>query len=222
MNTPYTYHMYLQLIDRIKPIDNTLPGLIHEHDSLRRDQRLYNDFITLVLKYKESQRFYHIWEHIETGWNLLKKLKKMFEFPDAAEFAWLYHDCIYIPHSKVNEAASSAEAEFACIRYGFSDDFIDQVSSNIVDDQRHDNNLFHDIDFSILAAPGSQYRLYTRNIRREYFFVSISQREDFLKTMLHKPIFRTQYFIDKYEKRAQENIERELERIKHEKEKAYR
>ena len=167
MNTPYTYHVYLQLINRIEPINNTLPELIYEHDSLRRDQNLYNDFINLFQKYKEPQRFYHTWGHIQTGWNLLKKLKKMFQFPDAAEFAWLYHDCIYIPHSKVNEVASSAEAEFACIRYGFSDDFIDQVSSNIVDDQRHDNNLFHDIDFSILAASNRQYKWYAQNFRRK-------------------------------------------------------
>ena len=78
-----------------------------------------------------------------------------------------------------------------------------------------DTNYFTDADVSIFGSNRTGYIEYCQNIRKEYSFlpdmIYDPGRKMVLLHFLKMPaIFKTQYFYDKYEKTARENIEYEL------------
>ena len=77
-----------------------------------------------------------------------------------------------------------------------------------------DEKALIDIDLSILGSSEELYDEYTKQIRKEYSFVTkglyTKGRGALLKEFLSKEyIYETDYFKDLFEERARENIARE-------------
>lgn len=73
---------------------------------------------------------------------------------------------------------------------------------------------FFDIDFSILGQRELEYNAYKQNIRLEYIqipsLIYYFKRKSFLKKLLQKKIYQTQWFSERYEEQAIKNIKHEL------------
>ena len=71
---------------------------------------------------------------------------------------------------------------------------------------------------SILSVPEERYKVYAKNIRREYrMYPWLEYRNGRVKVLQHflamPHIYRTELFREKYERRARLNLERELEKL---------
>lgn len=75
------------------------------------------------------------------------------------------------------------------------------------------DQLFLDLDMSILASPPERYKRYIGQVRSEYKIYADGQfiegRTAFLKGVLSHPIFKSRQFL-KLETAARDNIESEL------------
>lgn len=174
--------------------------------------------------YSEPHRFYHNINHIIKMWGEFDDARHLFKDPVAAEFALFYHDCIFTPSllDEGNERASDARAEFILSILGMHERdyfFYARVKSNIlycIDDdyENSDAILFRDMDYAILGKSKKEYDEYRANIKKEYFFAPVDYRIAFLESLLAKKrIYGSEYFHNKYEKKARLNIKRELEII---------
>jgi len=81
---------------------------------------------------------------------------------------------------------------------------------------QEDTNYLLDADLSVLGKDFETYLKYTQNIRKEYSiypdFLYKPGRKKVLKHFLElESIFKTEYFKEKYEARAKENIAKELQ-----------
>jgi predicted metal-dependent HD superfamily phosphohydrolase len=186
--------------------------------------------------YSESHRFYHNLDHID---HMLNKLDELFiaypthEHPLVIELATWYHDIYYNPLNKsrktTNEYLSSciANMELQGILM-LPKDVSDRTSTLILLTNEHETTdnlsiskkeqeIFLDSDKAILGESEEKYLEYSINIAKEFanFFSSetyMKRRIEFLYQLLtEKPMFHTEYMMDKYQKQALKNIKREIE-----------
>lgn len=187
------------------------------------------EFIKIInLFYRDTGRFYHTLEHIKSCLLLYDEIQEViFEnnHSQAAEEARIeiqqaiiFHDVIYNPRyqSGQNEILSAALA--------YSLLFNNKVAAYIKDTIEHKNShpyelwsvgaFFLDIDMSILASEPDTYAKYRSNIRKEYSFVDdhtfYSETYKFCLNWLNKRIYHTDYFFDKFETKAKENLNKTL------------
>ncbi len=185
--------------------------------------------VSLKRRYGEAQRRYHTWHHIEHMLDVFEETKNAFANPQAAALAILFHDAIYDPKAKDNEARSAEllrrevqgaiDSDVLCLAEVFINATAKhQILDDLSDAQRSDCALFLDIDMSILGADWPVYKTYAAQIREEYDHVSNflyrMGRRKVLKEFLKRPaIFLSDLLAHRYEAQAQENIERELTEI---------
>jgi len=175
--------------------------------------------------YLQPWRHYHTMGHIDLMRTLFDDIKKLLKNPWLVETAIWYHDCVYIPGSKLNEKMSAQTAAFN-LSFLHSRDLLDEDALRYLIEGRadprksikrmfkNDWKYFRDMDYAIVAADSSKYDLYVHGVYLEYrqTFTKMEikkGREIFLKKLLPR-IFLTEYFRDLYGKQAKENIEREL------------
>lgn len=179
-------------------------------------EKAFGDLASL---YAEDHRRYHNMSHIDRmlGW-----LDATGERNDRVELAIWFHDAVYDPLGKDNEARS---ARF------FADHFGSSVSAPLMHDVerlilatdasrprsgREDENLIIDIDLSILGASPADYAAYRDAIRCEYAAVPegkfIAGRASILRKFLSQSIYTTGFFA-KFEGQARMNIRDEIESL---------
>ena len=190
----------------------------------------------LTTLYSQPWRRYHNIVHIndcmtelETFWDAGTGQPE-FTFDDfqIVETAIWYHDAVYNPYSKRNEERS-AYLVIDCLlsRVGKSEkDFIIKVNDAIVSTKYHLTDIetessiatkvMMDIDLSGLGNSWEQYDTNSQNIMDEYYNSSeeeiIEGRLAFLTKLNKKEHFYyTSYFRHKYEVRARENVNREID-----------
>ena len=193
------------------------------HELCRRagvaDELAGKAFADLASLYAEEHRKYHNMTHIDRmlGW-----LDATGGRNDSVELAIWFHDAVYDPLGKDNEAKS---ARF------FTEHFGPSISSPLMADVerlilatdasrprtgREDENLIIDIDLSILGASPADYAAYRVAIRSEYSAVPegkfIAGRASILRRFLSQPIYTTGFFA-KLEGQARMNIQDELESL---------
>lgn len=197
-------------------------------------------FISLVQRYTEDSaladklwseiektysgwgRHYHNLSHLENIFSQLNEVREEIEDWDTMLFSLYYHDIVYRATSKENEEESAAKALDALRKIAYSStqakkcvDIILATKAHFITDD-HDTNLFIDADLSILGAPWETYADYCKKVRKEYFiypgFMYKPGRKRVLEHFLKmKRIFKTDFFHNKYEERAKENLQKELE-----------
>lgn len=190
----------------------------------------------LEAAYARPPRAYHDFDHVR---EVLRHHAEVDAGPGWAQpvetrLAVLYHDAIYEPGRRDNEARSAAFAIAEIARWlpdaGVDADRVaeligltarhgqfaptDFAADGIGDDTRH----FLDCDMAILGAEPAVFDAYDRGIADEYRghvpgWLFRRRRRRFLEALLGKPrIYLSRYFHDRFDARARLNLERALDR----------
>lgn len=173
--------------------------------------------------YDAAGRHYHTWIHVNEVVERYQEVRLFADWQHPLEVlvAVYYHDAVYDPRQKDNEAASSELAEEACKRWLPQTD-TDRVHELILLTARHSNlslsdvdpeeALFLDCDMAILGASSTRFKEYCDQIAAEYApFISpesyAAGRRAFLQKLLDAPcIFLSDYFHARLDKRARKNL----------------
>lgn len=179
----------------------------------------------LILRYSTFGRHYHNLDHLTDLLALQHQYAPLILDNDSLLYAIYFHDSVYQPKRNDNELKSAEEAIFYLRKAGAPVERQDKVYSYILATAGHqpalsdpDLDYFLDFDLSILAATPDRYKLYAKNIRREYRMYSwLEYRNGRIKVLQHflsmPHIYRTELFRGQYELRARQNLERELEKL---------
>lgn len=172
-------------------------------------------------KYSGRSRYYHNLQHLENMFEEIDAVRNQIEKFDNISFSIFYHDVIYDPTSKLNEEKSADIAKERLEILGVNNNDIQRIYEQISATKSHqksedeDTNFLLDADLSILGKSSEAYSGYTKQIRKEYSiypdFLYKPGRKKVLQHFLElESIFKTEYFRNKYEIQARENIEFEL------------
>ena len=175
---------------------------------------------SLINSYKYPKREYHNWNHV------IACLKELESYPDSNHdeynkdliaIAIYYHDCIYDPKKDNNEELSAERAFIDLKALGYTLSLAMYVYDLIMLTKHKgpcnflSGQVLMDIDMSILGKDSLIFLSYELHIREEYNFLSVEEyrpgRINFLQSVLDKKcIYQTNFFRDKYEEAARENI----------------
>lgn len=181
-------------------------------------------WLEIEKNYSEQGRYYHTLRHLENIFLELESVKTNILNFSNISFSIFYHDIIYNASSKINEEKSAEFADLSLQKLNIDQKSIEMITHQIIATKMHkisdhsDINYLLDADLSILGGNTDTYIEYTKNIRKEY-----SIYPDFLykpgrKKVLHHflaldSIFKTDYFKDRYESQARENMKFEIKSL---------
>jgi len=173
----------------------------------------------LCAHYAESFRRYHNLEHIEECLRRVDEVAPLLDDPDAVEFALWFHDVVYEVGASTNEWKS---AELFLERASGAAPVFRRKVCGLVLATRHggcvqgnDRRFIVDIDLSGIGAPWSEFVRNGERLRAESCALSDAQytagQRRFLRKLHERPqLYLTDYFRDRYENKARENIARAL------------
>lgn len=172
-------------------------------------------------KYSGKSRHYHNLQHLETLFEEIEHVKDIIKNFNTISFSIFYHDVIYDATSKLNEEKSADVAKERLEVLGLKKKDLQQVYEQILATKSHqksedeDTNFLLDADLSVLGKSSEIYSEYTKQIGKEYSiypdFLYKPGRKKVLQHFLElESIFKTEFFRNKYETQARENIEFEL------------
>lgn len=180
-------------------------------------------FSDLCQAYEEPHRYYHTLDHIA---QMLNWLDEAGVDDSAALWATWYHDYVYNPGKKDNEARSGVHASIVLSDMGVEASVVERVVRIIEATKDHkvdgviDQHLHSvlDADMSILGVPETQYEQYCSAVRSEFKsipnFLYKRGRKSFLKSVLKQEnIYSSDWFFERFEVQARNNIEMELARL---------
>ena len=179
-------------------------------------ERAWRDIET---KYSAPKRYYHNQAHLLNMLYEFEYIKELLREPDAVLFSLYYHDIIYNPSRKDNEERSAEflKSVLQDTSYTGIELSVQQIEASKTHkmSENSDINLFLDIDMAILGYKRDVYTEYSKHVRKEYsLYPDILYkmgRKKVLDAFLEQDkIFKSDFFFDKYEKQARENILGEL------------
>lgn len=181
-------------------------------------------FERLYQAYCEKHRHYHTIQHIDAMLEHFDQVRTMAEFPSEVEIAIWFHDAIYKPLSKSNEADSAQWAQDFLRSSGYDEQGIQRIYKMIMATAHNgklknsDDKLIVDIDLTILGTSPEIYNQFEINVRKEYrivpSFLYRRKRKELLISFLNQPsIYHLEYFKDKYESSARRNLQLAIERL---------
>lgn len=174
-------------------------------------------------RYREPHRHYHDPNHLAHCLAELDLAGERVKHPDQVEMAIWFHDVINEPGERDNEACSADY--FRDKAHDLMDPgFVDAVSSLILvtTHQRPpkdpDKQFICDIDLASFGLPWECFMRDSDAVKAEFPGTDseyFQAKARFLEAMLARPrIFLTDFFHDRYEQQARENITRLLQDIK--------
>jgi predicted metal-dependent HD superfamily phosphohydrolase len=187
----------------------------------RSSPRTHIEYIerALINLYSYPKRAYHNWDHVEVCLHELDavELPGIDPYKNLISIAIYYHDCIYDPENMDNEERSAERAFMDLLALNISPSYAQWVYDHIMLTTHKESckylsgQILMDIDFSILGKDADIFQAYENGICQEFSFVQDKmyrlQRVKFMKSLLDRNvIYQTEYFQDKYEKTARENI----------------
>jgi len=183
-------------------------------------------FADLIKAYSSPRRHYHNLDHLQHLLNSLVEVKEQIHsFPALQLCAW-FHDYIYEPQALDNEVQSAVYTERVLSKLGVEFDTVRLVQQIILSTRKHeplleetDNLIFLDVDLAILGAATDKYIAYSQAIRQEFDKVSDRDyqkgRTKVLTQFLDRGrIYYTDYFCDRLESQARENLQIEIHTLK--------
>lgn len=177
------------------------------------------NWLDLEKAYSNKSRHYHNLTHINDMVECFEIYVDQLQFPNEVLFSIFYHDYVYKSSKKDNELKS---AEFALAILSENTMLNKQlIFDAICATQQHQHNEIEDInwlidfDLKILARGWKDYKIYFKQIRKEYRiypdFLYKPGRAKALKHFLENEfIFQTAEFRNLYDEKARENIEKEI------------
>lgn len=171
----------------------------------------------LMDAWAEPQRHYHSQQHLHECLALLEPALDLAQHPGEVELALWFHDAVYDPQGKANEQRSADWAIEALAQAGAGGEVQQRVRSLIMatchdaEPVEHDARLLVDIDLAILGADPARFAEYDAQVRAEYRWVPgwlyRRKRKEVLAGFLKRPaIYGTQWFQERFEGRARENL----------------
>jgi pantetheine-phosphate adenylyltransferase len=186
-------------------------------------------FADLIARYSEEHRDYHTLEHIVRMLDEFEDVRHLASDLNAVSLAIWFHDVVYDVGTKSSKIASNEErsahlARVALEKLGSSEALVAKVERMILATLHHDasddfdEKLVLDLDMAILGASADDFDSYEAGIRKEYSYVSPEAfalgRSKFLRSLLDRSeIYASEFFHDRYDKSARENLERALARL---------
>jgi predicted metal-dependent HD superfamily phosphohydrolase len=188
---------------------------------------VYPVFDRLVAAHAEPHRHYHTLEHVGEVLRVIGRLGRLAPNLRAVQLAAWFHDAVYDPRAKDNEARSADWAERELTTLGLPADDVSQVV-NLVRSTAHfdgeqfsgpDFDVLHDADLAILGAAEARYRRYADDVRKEYAWVQDADyrtgRTKVLQSFLARShIYRTDLMREEGEAAARRNMAEEAERLR--------
>jgi predicted metal-dependent HD superfamily phosphohydrolase len=187
------------------------------------NKTLSNDLWTEIEKnYSAKKRHYHTLQHLENLLVQLTEIKGEIKNWETILFTLYYHDIVYNALKSDNEEKSAALAEKRMKQLSVPNEIIENCQLQILATKSHvkspdsDTNYFTDADLSVLGQSWEAYTLYYKNVRKEYSiyldFVYHPGRKKVLNHFLSmRRIFKTDFFYNKFEMQARQNLQREIE-----------
>jgi predicted metal-dependent HD superfamily phosphohydrolase len=180
-------------------------------------------YARLCAHYMEPHRRYHDLGHIEACLRLFDGVRHLAERPSEVATALFFHDVIYQPLARDNEAQSAAYMRAMLSAAGADRLAIERIEAAILCTQHHDRPpsvdaaLVLDIDMSILAERPEVFDAYEDAVRAEYAVVDDASfaagRSAFVRSTLERPvIFHTPELAARWDAAARTNLRRALER----------
>lgn len=171
--------------------------------------------------YSEHGRYYHTLHHLENMYNELVECRGNIKQWDAVLFSLFYHDIIYKATRKDNEEKSAELGVKRLTEVDIPTFIIDTCFEAIIATKshnlssNHDINLFTDADLSVLGSDWETYTAYYKAVRKEYsiypdFLYNPGRKKVLLHFLYMENIFKTDFFREKYENIARDNISKEL------------
>jgi len=179
----------------------------------------------LVAAYSERHRHYHTLQHLRECLAHAEAVRTLARRPAELELALWFHDAVYDPRRKDNEARSAQWAQASVLAAGCGPEVAERIGALVLATQDHhttgddvDAQLMLDIDLSILGSSYARFDEYERQVRAEYAHVDDaafrSGRARFVQSMLARPsIYATDVYRGTLEKRARENLQRSLDAL---------
>lgn len=185
------------------------------------DGALANEFAALSQRYAEKHRHYHTAQHIAECLARFDEAHTLCEHADEVELALWFHDAIYEPRAKDNEAQSAAWAQRVMQAAGLTREAAQRVRALILKTchnaqaETRDEAVLIDIDLAILGAETARFDEYEKQVRAEYAwvpdFLFNRTRRKILDEFLARPaLYTTPHFNAAREKKARENLARSL------------
>jgi predicted metal-dependent HD superfamily phosphohydrolase len=171
----------------------------------------------LLARYREPHRRYHNETHWEFGLSQLDLLVGSAPHSDLVEFAFDYHDSVYVIGAADNEERSAGLAIDTLKKALVPGHIQSLVRSYILvtkpgqEPSTADQRVMADIDLAILGQERPLFSEYERKVREEYADVPEEtfwrQRKKILGAYLWRPtVYSTSRFRQRYEKQARENL----------------
>jgi len=164
-------------------------------------------------------RRFHDLDHIRDCLRWFDEVMPLLVHPDAVEVALWFHDAVYVPGDADNEL-HSAEL-FLAMTNGSESVFRRRVCGLILTTRHqrpargNDRRFIEDIDLAGFGGSWEEFMRQGALLREEFSAHSDAQyhtgQVHFLDRLKRRPkFFSTAYFRDRYEARAQENLDRLL------------
>jgi predicted metal-dependent HD superfamily phosphohydrolase len=186
----------------------------------------YPVFDRLVEAHAESHRHYHTLEHVAEVLRVVGRLGRYVANGSTVQLAVWFHDAVYDPRAKDNEARSADLASRELGELGLPADVVTRVYELVLSTAHlsgggasgPDADVLHDADLAILAAAEQRYRRYADDVRKEYAWVPDADyragRTNVLRMFLDRPqVFRTDLMREEGEEAARRNMTAEIERL---------
>jgi predicted metal-dependent HD superfamily phosphohydrolase len=180
---------------------------------------------TLLASWSEPQRRYHTLRHLGDCLDLFEETSPLAERPAEVEIALWFHDAVYALKGRDNEARSAAWADEALASAGVAAQARQRVHALVMatchdaQPDTQDAALLVDIDLAILGAEPERFDEYEVQVRQEYAWVPgplfRRKRREILEGFLARPrLYTTEWFHQRFEARARDNLRRSLARLR--------
>lgn len=187
----------------------------------------YPPFDLLVAAHSAPDRHYHTLEHLAEMFRVVSRLAPTTADPRAVQLAVWFHDAVYDPRAKDNEARSADLAVDLLGPIGVPASTLERVvqliraTAHLSSDEspaNADTAVLLDADLAILGAAEERYLRYAADIRREYGWLVGADfragRAAVLRRFLARPrIYWTPLMFEEGEQRARANLTAELEQL---------
>ena len=188
-----------------------------DNDSLKKE--LWTE---IEKNYSSKKRHYHTLEHLDNLLSQLTDVKSEIQNWEIILFTLFYHDIIYNSIKSDNEEKSAEFTENRMKQISVSNDKIELCKEQILATKSHikstdsDTNYFTDADLSVLGQNWETYLLYCKNVRKEYsIYPTLVYNPGRKKVLNHflsmDRIFKTDFFYNKFEIQAKQNLQQEIE-----------